>query len=83
MGLFDSIFKRNSELGFMFDVEMFVEKSDRAHMKRLAIETCISFLGRTIGQSEFRVRNGDEYEKDELYYRLNVRPSKNTTASTF
>ncbi|MEK4715347.1 phage portal protein [Sporosarcina sp. FSL K6-5500] len=67
----------------MFDVELFQETSNRAHMKRLAIDTCISFLGRTISQSEFRVRNGDTFEKNELYYRLNVRPSKNTTASTF
>lgn len=83
MGFLDAIFKRNSELGFMFDAEMFEQKSSQAHMKRLAIEICISFLSRTISQSEFRVKNGDEYIKDELYYRLNVRPSKNTTASTF
>ncbi|OAB31772.1 phage portal protein [Paenibacillus macquariensis subsp. defensor] len=67
----------------MFDVEMFQETSNRAHMKRLAIDTCVSFLGRTISQSEFRIKNGKEFEKDELYYRLNVRPSKNVTASTF
>ncbi|MGV2443012.1 UNVERIFIED_CONTAM: phage portal protein [Bacillus sp. ATCC 13368] len=67
----------------MFDVEMFQDVSTRIHMKRLAIETCISFLGRTISQSEFRIKNGDRYEKNELYYRLNVRPNKNMTASTF
>src|SRR5690606_26857037 len=54
-----------------------------AHMKRLAIETCIAFLARTVSQSEFRIRNGDTYEKGELYYRLNTRPNKNMTASTF
>ncbi|WLR52456.1 phage portal protein [Bacillus tianshenii] len=83
IGFLDTIFKRNSELGFMFDVEMFQETTTRIHMKRLALEVCASFLARTISQSEFRIRNGDKYEKDELYYRLNVRPSKNTTASTF
>ncbi|MGF7046390.1 HK97 family phage portal protein [Paenibacillus sp. DS2015] len=83
MGFLDAIFKRNSELGFMFDVELFQETSNRAHMKRLAIDTCVSFLGRTISQSEFRIKNGKEFEKNELYYRLNVRPSKNVTASTF
>ncbi|MCA1058110.1 phage portal protein [Rossellomorea aquimaris] len=67
----------------MFDVEMIPDVVVRAHMKRLAIETCASFLGRTISQSEFRVKNGKSYEKDELYYRLNVRPNKNMTASTF
>ncbi|MGG0889936.1 phage portal protein [Cytobacillus horneckiae] len=83
MGLLDAIFKRNSELGFMFDVEMFTKTSNRVYMKRLAIETCASFLGRTISQSEFRVKLDGEYVKDDLYYRLNVRPNKNMTASTF
>lgn len=83
MGFLDAILKRNSELGFMFDVEFFQDKSTRVHMKRLAIETCASFLGRTISQSEFRVRKGSDFEKDDLYYRLNVRPNKNMTASTF
>ncbi|MGR6338174.1 phage portal protein [Priestia megaterium] len=83
IGWLDTIFKRNSELGYMFDVEMFIETANRIHMKKLALDTCISFLGRTISQSEFRVRNGKAFEMDELYYRLNVRPNKNMTASTF
>lgn len=83
MGFLDAVFKRNSELGFMFDVELFKETSKRIHMKQLAIDTCISFLARTISQSEFRVKNGKNFVKDELYYRLNVRPNKNMTASTF
>src|SRR5690625_6173363 len=44
---------------------------------------CISFLARTISQTEFRVRHKDEYVKDELYYKLNIRPNKNQTPSTF
>lgn len=83
MGFLDTVFKRNSELGFMFDVEMIPDVITRLHMKRLALDTCISFLGRTISQSEFRVKNGKSFEKNELYYRLNVRPNKNMTASTF
>ena len=83
IGWLDTIFKRNSELGFMFDVEMFIETTNRAHMKRLVLDTCIAFLGRTISQSEFMVKNGKAFVKDELYYRLNVRPNKNMTASTF
>ena len=83
MGFLDAIFKRNSELEFLFDFELFQNESMRLHMKKLAIEICITFLGRTISQSEFRVRNGTEFEKNELYYRLNIRPNKNQTASTF
>jgi HK97 family phage portal protein len=83
LGFLDAILKRNSELGFIFDVELMQDTTTRVHMKRLAIETCASLLGRTISQSEFRIRNGGEFEKSELYYRLNVRPNKNMTASTF
>lgn len=83
MGFLDAVFKRNSELGYIFDADLIPDMSKRIHMKRLAIEICISFLGRTISQTEFRVKNGKTYDKDELYYRLNVRPNKNMTASTF
>lgn len=86
MGLFESVFRKNKAIGYSFDMdflELFEQKSERIHMKRLAIEICISFLARTISQSEFRIRDGDEYIKDELYYRLNTRPNKNMTASTF
>lgn len=86
MGFLNRVFNRNKEIGYSFDLdflELFEQKSERIHMKRLAIETCISFLARTISQTEFRVKNGDEYVKDELYYRLNTRPNKNMTASTF
>lgn len=83
MGFLDAVFKRNSELGFLFDVEVLADTSKRIHMKLLAIEICASFLARTISQSEFRVRDGKKFVKDELYYRLNVRPNKNMTSSTF
>lgn len=83
MGFLDAILRRNSELGFMFDVEMFEEKVNRIHMKHLAIETCASFLSRTISQSEFKVKTPDGFVKDTLYYRMNVRPNKNQSASEF
>ena len=68
MGFLDAIFKRNSELGFIYDAELLQNTKNRVHMKRLAIEICASFLGRTISQSEFRVINGAEYEKNEIYF---------------
>lgn len=83
IGWISNVLNKNKEIAFMFDVDMFIDTANRVHMKRLAIDTCISFLGRTISQSEFRVKNGEAFEKNELYYRLNVRPNKNMTASTF
>ncbi|WP_442752561.1 phage portal protein [Bacillus toyonensis] len=83
IGWISDVLNKNKEIAFMFDVDMFIDTANRVHMKRLAIDTCISFLGRTISQSEFRVKNGEAFEKNELYYCLNVRPNKNMTASTF
>lgn len=86
MGLLDMIFNRRRDIGMSFDIEdlaLYYAKSDEVHLKRLAIEMCISFLARTISQSEFRVAHDDEFVRDELWYKLNVRPSKNVTASTF
>ncbi|MEB9506871.1 phage portal protein [Bacillus anthracis] len=83
IGWLDGVFNRNKELSFMLDLDVLIDNANRIHMKRLAIDTCISFLGRTISQSEFRVKNNKEFIKGELYYRLNVRPNKNMTASTF
>ena len=83
MGFLDAIFKRNSELSFMFDTEFFVSASTRIHMKHLAVETCANFLARTISQSEFLVKTNGAYVKDELYYKMNVRPNKNQSATEF
>ena len=67
----------------MFDTEFFVSASTRIHMKHLAVETCANFLARTISQSEFRVKTNGAYVKDELYYKMNVRPNKNQSATEF
>ncbi len=63
IGWISDVLNKNKEIKFMFDVDMFIDTANRVHMKRLAIDTCISLLGRTISQSEFRVKNGDEFEK--------------------
>lgn len=84
MGILGRVLGRKApESSFTFEFDLHIDQSKRIYMKRLAIEICISFLGRTISQSEFRVKKNNEYIKDILYYKLNVRPNKNQTASTF
>lgn len=83
MGLIDWVLGRNKEIELSLDLDLAQDAAKRLHMKRLVIDTCVSFLARTIGQTEFRVKKNGEYVKDELYYRLNVRPNKNMTSSTF
>lgn len=81
MGVLD--FFRRKDVQFSFDLELFQDVSERAHMRKLALDTCASFLARTISQAEFRVKVNGEYTKNELYRRLNLRPNLNQTASTF
>lgn len=82
MGLFD-LFKKHSELEQMYDIDLLESTSERVRQKQLAVQTCVNFIARIISQSEFRVRKDKKTIKDELYYRLNVRPNKNMTAAHF
>lgn len=77
------VFRRNSELEQMYDIDLLESTSERIHMKQLAIQTCVNLIARTISQSEFRIRDGKKLIKNELYYRLNVRPNKNMSAAHF
>lgn len=83
MGFLDFIKTRNSELEFMLDFDLIQDTSNKIHMKQLAIQTCINMIGRTISQSEFYVKKDKKIVKDEMYYRLNVRPNPNMSASQF
>ncbi|MFD2046020.1 phage portal protein [Ornithinibacillus salinisoli] len=67
----------------MLDLGLLEDTSNRIHMKKIAIQTCINLLARTISMSEFRVKDGKKSIKNELYYRLNVKPNQNQSASTF
>lgn len=82
MGVFD-IFKKNSELEFLFDFDYVEDAAKKFHVKKIALETCIGLIARTIAQSEFRVKQGPDMIKDDLYYRLNIRPNLNESATRF
>ncbi|MBC1420106.1 phage portal protein [Listeria fleischmannii] len=83
MGLLDSIFKRNQELEWMYDYEYLVDTSQKAYLKRIALDTCIQFLARSIAQSDFQIRDGTKILKNDWYYKLNVRPNTDESSSTF
>lgn len=88
MGLLDTIFvRRRDDIEPSYDIEELILWNDpesRVHLKRLAIDICVSFLADTISLAEFKVRDKDDkYIKDELYYKLNVKPNKNQTSSAF
>lgn len=67
----------------MYDFDLLEDTSERIQAKQLAIQTCVNMIARTISQSEFRVKKDDKTLKDEMYYRLNVRPNANMSAAHF
>jgi HK97 family phage portal protein len=83
MGWLDSILKRNSELESLFDLELTYEPTHRAYIKKMALETCINFVGRAISQSEFRYMKNGKRQLNDWHYLLNVRPNTDQSAADF
>lgn len=83
MGWISDVLKRNSELEWMFDLDLTYETSNRAYLKKMALETCINFIGRTISQSDFRIMNGGKRQLNDWHYLLNVRPNTDQSAADF
>lgn len=85
MGWLQDVLNKNKEIGKMFDEFDFfgVETSQRAYLKKLALETCINFIGRTISQSDFRIVKNGKRQHDDWHYLLNVRPNTDQSASDF
>lgn len=83
MAWLDKILGRNKELEIMFDIDLIEDPSKRIQLKKLAFNTCINFIAKTISQAEFRYMENGKFKKDEIYYRLNIRPNLNQTAAEF
>lgn len=83
MGFLETILRRNSELEWMFDLDLTYETSHRAYLKKMALETCINFIGRTISQSDFRIMINNKRQFNDLHYLLNVRPNTDQSAAEF
>lgn len=84
MSWFTDILSKSKESSWMYDLEFFQDTSEKAYMKRLALQTCIEFLARTISQSEFRITDKDGKSiKDKTYYKLNVRPNTDLSSTDF
>lgn len=84
MGILDRILGKQHEISWMYDLELFQDTSEKAYLKRMAIDTCIEFLARTISQSEFRIMDENKKAiKDNIYYKLNFRPNTDLSATDF
>lgn len=83
MGFLDSVLRRNSELEWMYDLDIKVETTQRVYLKRIALETCINFIGRTISQSDFRIMENGKRSYNDWHYLLNIRPNTDQSAADF
>lgn len=83
MGWLDSVLRRNSELESLFDLDFTYDTSHRAYLKKMALETCINFIGRTISQSDFRFMKDGKRQLNDWHYLLNVRPNTDQSAADF
>lgn len=83
MGILDSIMRKSPEISWFYDLELFQDTSIRAYIKRMALQTCIEFVARTIAQSEFRITDNHKIIKDGMYYKLNIRPNTDLSATDF
>lgn len=79
--IFDFFKKENKEL--KLSEAVLIETSERIYLKRLALNVCINYVARTISNSEFRVMSDKKVHKNTLYYKLNVRPNTDQSASDF
>lgn len=83
MGWLDTVLRRNSELESLFDLDITYDTNHRAYLKKMALETCINFIGRTISQSDFRFMKNGKRELNDWHYLLNVRPNTDQSAADF
>ena len=83
MGLLDNILRRNKELTWMYDLDMFEDDTKNAYLKRTTLQTCIEFIARTLSQTNFKVTQDHKAIKDDTFYKLNVRPNTDMSAADF
>ncbi|MBO1106091.1 phage portal protein [Enterococcus faecalis] len=83
MSLFDllkSTSAKNRAIQEMLDFEFISEVSTRAYLKRLALDSVLNFVARTMSTMQIQIRDGT---KSEWEYLLNVRPNKDMSANDF
>ncbi len=83
MGILDSLLRKNKELTWMYDLDLFEDDTTNAYLKRATLQTCIEFISRTLSQTEFKITQNHKPIKDDSYYKLNVRPNTDMSATDF
>lgn len=78
------LFSRRQDASTIFDFDLLEESGNKAYLRVIAMQIVIDFVARSLAQSDFRVYNDKgKTEKNELSYKLNVRPNPNQSSSKF
>lgn len=80
---FADIFKRNKELEWMWDLELVNETSQRVYLKKMAVDSVLNFVGRTMSTVQFKFTKDKKAIHSPWDYILNVRPNKDMSATLF
>lgn len=83
MSLFDllkSTSSKNKAIREMLDFEFINEVSTRVYLKRMAIDSVLNFVARTMSTIQIQIRDDT---KREWEYLVNVRPNKDMSANDF
>lgn len=80
---FADIFKRNKELEWMWDLELINETSQRVYLKKMAVDSVLNFVGRTMSTIQFKFSKDKKEINSPWNYILNVRPNKDMSATLF
>ncbi|POA05603.1 phage portal protein [Staphylococcus caprae] len=84
MSIFDRIMGRNEAIEFSYDFELLHETSQKAYIKKWALDTCINHIARTISQTKFEIIDSESKDTSSTtHYKLNVRPNTDESAATF
>lgn len=79
-----ALFKRDrDDVESSFTFEFDFEEPSRAYLKKMALETVISFISKSISMSEFRYTKDQKRVHNDLHYMLNVRPNTDQSAANF
>ncbi|MDT3897062.1 phage portal protein, partial [Staphylococcus aureus] len=71
------------DITYMLDLDMIEDLSQQAYVKRLAIDSCIEFVARAVAQSHFKVLEGNRIQKNDVYYKLNIKPNTDLSSDSF
>jgi len=83
MGWLIDKLSKNKEIKSMFDLDFYEEPTHRAYLKKMALETCINFIARSISLSDFRVMKNGKRQSNDWDYLLNIRPNTDQSAADF